>query len=126
MDRSIRVLTTANPVWKTPLGTEIVAHFKNYKARGITPLIFGRDAPLKRPKDAEFAALHHLHIGNFNAITRQYSRTSDTWLIYSVGFLKQNCFLLIDILSPDAHKDAERYAVMQPYIDTANRFREEC
>ena len=123
MGGSVRVLTTVKPLWKTPIGKQVVENFKKYKSEQIKPIIFGRDAPLSRPTDAKFAELHHIHIGNFNEITRQYSRTSDSWLIYTVRIENPNCFLLIDILTPNAHKDAERHSIMQPYIDAAESFR---
>ncbi|MBB1322111.1 type II toxin-antitoxin system YafO family toxin [Shewanella sp. SR43-8] len=125
MGRGIKVFKTEWPIWNTPTIKPIVDQFKQYKLNRNTPVTFGRDAPLVRPSDAKFAGLHHVHLGSFNAITYQYSRTSDDWLIYATGFINHDHFLLIDILAPDAHNKAENIDLMNRYIQIANKFREE-
>lgn len=124
MGRSVKVFKTDRPLWNDPTIQPIVKQFKQYKSEYNTPVIFGRDAPLIRPSEAKFSGLHHIHLGSFNAITYQYSRTSDSWLIYATGFLNQDYFLLIDILTPDAHDRANNIDLMNKYIEIANKFRE--
>lgn len=125
MGRSVRVFKTQKALWDAQEIQPIVEQFKQYKASHNTPVIFGRDAPLVRPSDARFAGLHHLHLGNFNAINHQYHRTSDSWLIYATGFYQQNKIILIDILTPDAHQRANNIDLMNEYIKIANKFREQ-
>jgi len=125
MGRSVKVFKTPMALWDVPAIKPIVEQFKLYKSEGHVPITFGRDAPLVRPSDAKFAGIHHLHLGNFNAINRQYNRTSDAWLIYTTGFINLDYFLLIDILSPDAHKRAESMDLMLEYVESALKFREQ-
>ncbi len=108
--------------WSTPQRKKLVEQFKEYKSKNVLPTSFGRDAPLQRPSDALFAGIQHLHIGSFNKITDQYYRTSDDWLIYATGMFTDS-YLLIDILSPDAHTRAENFDVMSRYIKLGNSFR---
>lgn len=125
MVRSVKVFKTQMALWDDPAIKPIVEQFKQYKSECHAPVTFGRDAPLVRPSDAKFAGIHHLHLGNFNAINRQYNRTSDTWLIYATGFINLDHFLLIDILTPDAHERAESIDLMLEYVELAVKFREQ-
>ncbi|GGI85796.1 type II toxin-antitoxin system YafO family toxin [Shewanella gelidii] len=125
MGRSIKVFHTSQSFWKDEEVSVVVEQFKKYKSEQNTPISFGRDAPLVRPSDAKYAGLQHLHLGSFNAITNQYHRTSDSWLIYTSGFDNPHFFLLIDILTPDAHEEANNIDLMNRYIAFANSFRQE-
>jgi len=108
--------------WSLPENNKIFQNFKAYKSGEGLPLILGRDVPYHRPSDALYAGLFHIHLGNFNRHTDQYHRTSDDCLVYTKGLFTPS-FLVIDILSPDAHNRAKSMDTMLRYIDIANRFR---
>ncbi|WP_345852543.1 type II toxin-antitoxin system YafO family toxin [Shewanella algae] len=124
MGGSVKVFKTTSALWNNPAIAPVVEQFKKYKNQMHVPTTFGRDAPLVRPSEAKYAGLQHIHLGVFNPINYQYSRTSDSWLIYATGFMNQNHFLLIDILSPDAHNKANSIDLMNKYINLASKFRE--
>ncbi len=125
MGRSIKVFKTRHSFWDNEDIAPIVEQFKKYKSEHNTPITFGRDAPLVRPSEATYAGIQHIHIGSFNTLTYQYHRTSDDWLIYTSGFSNSNHYLLIDILTPDAHNKANSIDLMNRYIEIANNFRRE-
>lgn len=108
--------------WTTPSNSQLVQDIKQYFQQKELPTSIGRDAPLNRPKDALFAGLMHMHIGDFNEVTYQYYRTSDDWVIYA-NALFSDSILLIDVLSPDAHSRAEQIDLMNQYIKIADEFR---
>lgn len=111
--------------WKTPTNAKLVKDLKTYFLESNLPNSIGRDAPLRRPKDALFAGIMHIHIGDFNQVTDQYYRTSDDWVIYATGLFSDN-ILLIDVLSPDAHERTEKMDLMNTYIKIGNEFRNQC
>lgn len=108
----------------------LVQDFRNYKLTGNLPDTFGRDVPFDHPHTLLLALqerVFHLHLASANASwkseTPQYSRTSDEHLIYCQGALEEDCFLLIAILSPDAHQQAKDNNVMHQLARTAELFR---
>ncbi|AMF94500.1 hypothetical protein AL536_13600 [Vibrio fluvialis] len=119
-----RVFLSEGIDWTTPGNEQLVDDFKKYVIDKKLPTSFGRDAPLNRPKDALFAGLFHLHLGDFNRHTFQYHRTSDDWLIYAKGLYDSNMYLLIDVLSPDAHKQSNNIDLVKSYIAIADKFRD--
>ncbi len=108
--------------WDTPENAKIFNSFKTYIKGEALPTLIGRDVPYHRPSDAVFAGLYHIHLGNFNEHTAQFHRTSDNCLVYAKGLIKE-AYLAVDILSPDAHKQAESMDLMLKYIEIANQFR---
>ncbi|MHA7879652.1 MAG: type II toxin-antitoxin system YafO family toxin [Saccharospirillum sp.] len=108
----------------------LVQDFKRYKTTGDLPDTFGRDAPFDHPHTLPLALqerVFHLHLASANVVwksnTPQYARTSDEHLIYCAGAVEENCFLLIAILSPDAHQQARDNNVMYKLARTAELFR---
>ncbi|MDG3088123.1 type II toxin-antitoxin system YafO family toxin [Vibrio hannami] len=108
--------------WTTPENKKLVEQFKLYKSEGVVPDSFGKDASLTRPRDALYAGIQHMHIGHFNKVNNQFHRTSDDWLIYAEGLFSDS-YLLIEVLSPDAHDRSENLEVMSRYIKLGNAFR---
>ncbi|MEI8631603.1 type II toxin-antitoxin system YafO family toxin [Vibrio sp. PP-XX7] len=66
--------------------------------------------------------LYHIHLGAFSEYNNQFYRCSDDHLVYTKGLFSE-AYLLIDILSPDAHQRAESMDLMFKYIAIANQFR---
>lgn len=90
--------------------TQLIADFRRYKVEGVLPQNFGRDVPYDHPgtlPSVRAEELRHLHLASegipFPLNTIQFSRTSDTHLVYCQGALNAECYLLIAILSPNAH-----------------------
>jgi len=91
--------------------TDLKSDFKNYKETGKVPDTFGRDAlynhtnSLPILKSEEVA---HIHLADndkrWPIHTLQFNRTSDEHLIYCQGYFDKNCYLLMAILTPDAHE----------------------
>lgn len=108
----------------------LVQDFKSYKTTGDLPDTFGRDVPFDHPHTLPLALqerVFHLHLASaiaaWKSETPQYSRTSDEHLVYCQGALEEDCFLLIAILSPDAHQQAKDNNVMHKLARTAELFR---
>lgn len=71
--------------------------------------------------------MQHIHLiepCNWPANILQFNRTSDTHLVYWQGFWDRDCYLLIQILSPDAHNKARNNNVMRKIGEIASKFRE--
>ncbi len=105
--------------------------FAQYKESGIPADYFGRDAlynhinssPLVRSSE-----LQHIHILTpANAPTdrrRQFNKTSDDHLVYCNGYYSNQTYLLISLLSPDAHAQSRNNNVMYSLAQMADKFRE--
>lgn len=112
--------------------SELVAlkeDFRHYKETGALPDSFGRDVPYD--SDVTLPLLRsedvcHLHLAEdrpWPVSLVQFSRTSDTHLIYCQGFSNPDFYLLITVLSPDAHNQARNNSVMHNIGLIAERFR---
>lgn len=110
---------------------DLVADFQVYKQDGVLPDTFGRDAlydddatsPLVK---AERVA--HIHLADadshFPRFLRQFKRTSDrAHLVYCQGAMEPDCYLLIIILKPEAHKMARNNNHMHKIGAMAEAFR---
>ncbi|MES9883113.1 MAG: type II toxin-antitoxin system YafO family toxin [Sedimenticola sp.] len=91
----------------------LVADLQQYKESGIPADYFGRDAPYDHPhtlpsvRQEEAAYLHLADDSQQWPIHRvRFYRTSDKHLVYCHGFFKEDHYLLMIILEPDAHNQA--------------------
>ena len=105
----------------------LVSDFRTYKSTGALPDSFGRDVPYHFPKEAVDEKLFHLHLNDgdpwpIHAI--QYSRTSDSHLVYCEGHDNPDAYALIAILSPDAHDQANNIDAMKTLAKKAETFRQ--
>ncbi|TNE95045.1 MAG: type II toxin-antitoxin system YafO family toxin [Gammaproteobacteria bacterium] len=110
--------------------TQLITDFRLYKEEGALPQTFGRDVPYDHPNTLPSVLaeeLRHLHLAEegvpFPVHTIQFSRTSDTHLIYCSGALDPNCYALIAILSPNAHDQALDRDQMLKLARSAELFR---
>lgn len=108
----------------------LIAEFKQYKMSGDSGQLFGRDAPLDRPKEAREEELKHVHVlgaSQFKLerlhLKRQFSRTSDAFLVYCRGIANSNAFLLLTIFWQDAHSRSESIDIMKALAKDAEKFR---
>ena len=109
----------------------IVEDFKAYKKGAKTPA-FGREAPFHDPKpSAEEAELMHIHVlgeGQIKQfkiakINTPYRKTSDSFLVYTTGFLNINYFYIIDYIEKGAHSKTRDMDYMRWLINQAESFR---
>lgn len=108
----------------------LVVDFKSYKLTGNAPEHFGRDVPYDHPNTLPIVLaeeVHHIHIGSKEKalVLRkiQFYQTSDIHLVYCQGSLDDNCYLLMTILSPDAHGQAKSRDIMFKLGVMAEKFR---
>lgn len=122
---------------------QLAADFKSYKEGLLVPDYFGLDGDYADNIRCKEEEVWHLHLAEANSEplwstapqqgrpTYQYpstqrppeKRTSDKHLIYTRGYMDRDAYLLIAILSPDAHKQARQNNVMLPLADIAADFR---
>ena len=108
----------------------LIDDFKSYKLTGNAPEHFGRDVPYDHPNNLPIVLaeeVQHIHLGSedkplsINKI--QFYQTSDVHLVYCQGALNENCYLLMAILSPDAHEQAKSREIMLKLGIMAEKFK---
>jgi len=105
--------------------------FEQYKESGIPADYFGRDALYNHINSSPLvlsSELQHIHI-LIPAKTptdkrRQFDKTSDDHLVYCSGYYSNHAYLLISLLSPDAHSQSRNNNVMFSLAQMADKFRE--
>lgn len=106
---------------------ELPVLFKRYKATNDPLGIFGRDVLYERPPSAVLSELYHVHVieapERYNHRKNQFNNTTDrTHLVYCRGYTNPNHYLIIDVLTPDAHVKATHQLILSA-IEDAERFR---
>jgi len=108
----------------------LVDDFKSYKITGNAPKNFGRDVVYDHPNNLPVILaeeIHHIHLGSEDKPLQlrkvQFYQTSDIHLVYCQGSLDESCYLLMTILSPDAHEQAKSREVMFKLGVMAEKFR---
>lgn len=108
----------------------LVDDFKSYKFTGNAPEHFGRDVPYDHLNTLPVVLaeeVRHIHLGSEDKPLPlrkiQFYQTSDIHLVYCQGALDENCYLLMTILSPDAHKQAKSRDIMFKLGVMAEKFR---
>lgn len=106
---------------------QIKQDFLLYKSSGILHSYFGRDVTYSWPTSAKTEELHHLHLAihghEWGRLRPQFSRTSDDHIVYTRGFYDPDCYLLIALMTPDAHNKANDIDLMEQYAKIAHKFR---
>ena len=110
--------------------TALKEDFKQYKGSHLLPSNFGRDAEYNHPNNLPIVRqekLSHIHLEEpdkpWSIRTMQFSKTSDTHLVYCQGHHDENCYLLMALLSPDAHDQALNRTIMYNLGKMAEKFR---
>ncbi|MCP4696160.1 MAG: hypothetical protein GY862_04835 [Gammaproteobacteria bacterium] len=104
----------------------LMLDFKRWKETEWLPDYFGRDGDFSRHTGARMEELRHLHLdetGLWLSTQRQYSRTSDRWLIYCRGFYDPDKYLLIAIIEPDAHQKTRNALLLDALTNYGTDFR---
>lgn len=109
----------------------LITDFKLYKSGQGLPDLFGRDVLYDHPNTPPIIKteeVRHLHLAtpdtpweNLEAI--QFSKTSDIHLVYCQAGSDPNSYLLIAVLSPDAHAQAKQKQLMITMGMMAETFR---
>jgi mRNA interferase YafO len=117
----------------TQHGLDLIAlkeDFKRYKESGVPPSLFGRDAKYNHPNTLPIVRqekLSHIHLEEpdkpWPVRAVQFSKTSDVHLVYCRGFHDEDCFLLMALLSPNAHDQALNRTIMYNLGKMAEKFR---
>lgn len=109
---------------------DLVSDFRNYKEHGILPDLFGRDVAYDHPHNLPIVhseELQHIHLvepnNSWGVNTLQINKTSDKHLVYCQGFTNANSYLLMAILSPNAHTKACDNGIMYSLGRMAELFR---
>jgi len=108
----------------------LAADFKRYKETAVPADRFGRDAPYNHMNSlpsVRLQKLQHLHIlsqvQSKTECLRQFNKTSDDHLVYCQGFYSNDVYLLIALLSPNAHEQARNNSTMSKMAGIAEKFR---
>jgi len=108
----------------------LVNDFKGYKLTGIAPDNFGRDVLYDHPNNLPIVLaerIKHIHLGGIDnplpSNVIQFYKTSDIHLVYCQGVISDNCYLLMAILSPNAHEQARTRDIMYKLGIMAEKFR---
>ncbi|MBO1255068.1 type II toxin-antitoxin system YafO family toxin [Alteromonas sp. 5E99-2] len=108
----------------------LIDDFRSYKLTGNPPEHFGRDVPYDHPNNLPIVLaerIQHIHLGNedkpFSSKKIQFYQTSDIHLVYCQGVLDKNCYLLMTILSPNAHEQSKSTDIMYKLGIMAEKFR---
>ena len=109
---------------------QLASDFKRYKETGIPAENFGRDAPYNHMNSlpsVRLQELQHLHLltqpDSKTRSLRQFNKTSDDHLVYCQGFYSNEAYLLIALLSPDAHGQARNNNIMLKMAQISEKFR---
>ena len=110
--------------------TDLIEDFRDYKLTGVAPDTFGRDELYDHPHTMPLIKaekVKHVHLLNaekkWPIYRPQFYKTSDIHLVYCQGESDIGCYLLITILSPDAHEQAKNNNVMYQIGKIAEKFR---
>ncbi len=105
--------------------------FVRYKDAGIPADCFGRDALYNHVNSLPSvlsSELKHVHLlapaHKQGKKVRQFDKTSDDHLVYCSGYYSDEVYLLIAILTPDAHAQSRNNNVMFKLAQIAENFRE--
>jgi mRNA interferase YafO len=104
--------------------------FRQYKESNIPPSNFGRDVEYNHPNTLPTVRqekVSHIHLEDpdqsWDICAIQFNKKSDTHLVYCRGFHDENCYLLMALLSPDAHAQALNRSIMYNLGQMAEKFR---
>ena len=109
----------------------LITDFKRYKSGQSLPDLFGRDVLYDHsntPPIIKTEEVRHLHLATPETPWKsqkavQFSKTSDTHLVYCQAGSDPNSYLLIAVLSPDAHEQAKQKQLMITMGMMAETFR---
>lgn len=109
----------------------LVIDFREYKSSGKLPKNFGRDVSYDHPNTLAVIRaeeVHHIHLSStdtpFPTGKIQFYKTSDIHLVYCQGSSNLDCYLLMAILSPNAHELALKRDIMFKLGIMAEKFRD--
>lgn len=95
----------------SPQNKALVERFKQYKITADPSDLFGRDVLYDRNPQAVLNDVRHVHIIELPELyspfkSQFYNTTDKKHLVYCSGFSDPHKFLIIDLLTPNAHAKA--------------------
>lgn len=109
----------------------LVEDFRAYKSLRHLPDTFGRDELYDHPFTLPILMaeeVRHIHLTDEENLwpsgKLQFSKTSDSHLVYCQGYNDTNNFLLMAILAPNAHKQSQNNSIMFNLGKMAEAFRQ--
>jgi mRNA interferase YafO len=102
--------------------------FLKHKKDANQPLKFGRDELYKRPSDAVFVELRHVHTNldgklKWRMDDKEFKRVSNAAIVYCQGEKNKDNYLLIAYLQKNAHERANKITYMMELAEMAAKFR---
>jgi hypothetical protein len=105
--------------------SDLVSYFESNRA--VAPCYLGKDAPFKRPENITDAELHHIHmfVDGVSCKSRwNQKNTSDTYIVYTFGYMNEEAYQVIDIIGENAHEVCRSDSRMRDYKVHAEDFRD--
>lgn len=123
--KSKLIIDSTDKVELDKLTNDFIA-YKN----GELPDLFGRDVFYDHPNNLPVILteeVKHIHLADtdspWHARVAQFRRISDKHLVYCHGAVNENYYLLLAVLSPNAHKQARNNNIMYKLGLMAEKFR---
>jgi hypothetical protein len=104
--------------------SDLVSYFESNKA--VAPNYLGKDAPFTRPENITDVELHHIHMyidGVSCKGTWSQQNTSDSYIVYTFGYMDVEAYQVIDIIGDGAHEACRKKSLMTTYKLHAEDFR---
>jgi hypothetical protein len=104
------------------LGQDLSNYFSDYSK---IPYL-GKDTPFERPDNIRDVELHHIHlyVDTVSCLfTWNQKSTSDSYIVYTYGFMNEDAYHIIDIIGDDAHRRCRDFSLMRKYKYLAEHVR---
>lgn len=105
---------------------ELEQDLYNYFSKSSKASYLGKDGPFNRPDNIREVELHHLHfyVDTVSCPSKWAEKsTSDSYIVYTYGFMDEEAYRVIDIIGDGAHKKCKNYSLMRDYKFLAEKFR---
>lgn len=106
------------------LEQDLSTYFSSSKS--LRPYYLGKDAPFERPDNIRDTELHHIHFYVDTVSchsTWTQGSTSDSYIVYTYGYMNEEAYHVIDIIGNNAHKECRNHSLMRSYKLIAEDFR---
>lgn len=106
------------------LEQDLTNYFSSSKSS--RPDYIGKDVPFERPDNITDVELHHIHFYVDNVScksTWSQKSTSDSYIVYTYGFMNEEAYHVVDIIGDNAHQACKDYCLMRTYKVIAENFR---
>ena len=108
-----------------PLKADLEGYFGDENKK---PDYLGKDVRYSRPEGIEDSELHHVHIyvdGVSCKDTWKYSKTSNSYIVYTFGFFEEDHYHVVAFLDEKAHEKCRNDSFMRDLKKVADNFRDQ-